>query len=267
MADDNVAPMNRRAAIVTGGAGAIGQASVRCLIEAGMNVVMVDVAADALATAMERIKPEAGRVVPFRADVTDPDQVKRMAEEAIAAFGRVDVLLNVAGGAGSSRVREIDRIDVDVWDEVIELNLKSAFLCSREVVPIMRSQRYGRILNFSSVIARGEKGPLTTVTGRLPYATAKAALIGFTAQLAKDEAAHGITVNALIPGLVLSETGTRIRDRFERLSEAERAAMLGAIPMSRPGEPLEVAAAAVFLVSEAASYISGVALPIDGALL
>lgn len=258
--------LRARAAIITGGAGGIGQASARRLTAVGMDVLLVDQNADALG-AIEDGPSGAGRIVRFAADVTDPAQVKAMAEHAVEAFGRIDALVNIAGGAGPTKVRDIDQIGLDVWNHVIDLNLKSTFLCSREVVPVMRARRHGRIVNISSVIARGEKGPLTTVTGRLPYATAKAALIGFTAQLAKDVAEHGITVNALMPGLILGAKGTRIRERFESLSEDERDGMLRAIPMGRAGEPLEVAAAVEFLVSEDASYISGVALRVDGALL
>jgi NAD(P)-dependent dehydrogenase (short-subunit alcohol dehydrogenase family) len=129
----------------------------------------------------------------------------------------------------------------------------------------MRKQRRGRIVLFSSIIADGEKGPLTTVTGRLPYATAKAALLGFTSQLAKDLAEVGITVNALMPGLILGAQGTRIRTRFDNLAPDQQAALLSGYPGGRPGTGDEVAAAIAFLLSESASFISGVALPIDGA--
>ena len=128
-------------------------------------------------------------------------------------------------------------------------------------VPVRR----GRIVLFSSIIADGEKGPLTTVTGRLPYATAKAALLGFTSQLAKDLAEVGITVNALMPGLILGEQGTRIRGRFDALAPEQRAALLSGYPGGRPGTGDEVAAAVAFLLSESAGFISGVALPVDGA--
>jgi NAD(P)-dependent dehydrogenase (short-subunit alcohol dehydrogenase family) len=131
----------------------------------------------------------------------------------------------------------------------------------------MKAQGYGRIVNFSSIIAKGEKGPPTTVAARLPYATAKAALLGFTSQLAKDLAQHGITVNAVLPGLILGEKGTRIRDRFEALRTDQKSAMIAAYPIGRAGEADEVAAAVEFLISEAAGYITGFELAIDGAYL
>ena len=132
-------------------------------------------------------------------------------------FGGVYALVHIAGGAGPKRARDIEDFQLQDWAHVIDLNLTSAFLAARAAVPLMRPQRRGRIVLFSSIIADGENGPLTTVTGRLPYATAKAALLGFTSQLAKDLAEWGITVNALMPGLILGEQGTRIRDRFDRL--------------------------------------------------
>ena len=145
------------------------------------------------------------------------------------------------------------------------LNVTSAFLLCRALVPAMRRQGFGRVVTLSSILARGEKGPPTTVTARLPYAAAKAALIGFSAQLAKDCAADGITVNTVAPGLVLGEPGTRIRDRFDALPDSDRARMLGAIPGGRAGTAQEIAATVVFLLSGAAGYINGATIAVDGA--
>jgi NAD(P)-dependent dehydrogenase (short-subunit alcohol dehydrogenase family) len=257
----------RRAAIVSGGAGELGRALSQQLAAAGTDVLIVDASESALDAVRERCAGSPGQVVIRRANCVDPDQVRDAVALAMQQFGRIDILANVVGGAGTVRVQNVDDIELDVWDHVIDLNLKSAFLFCRLVVPVMRAQRYGRIINFSSIIARGEKGPLTTVTGRLPYATAKAALLGLTAQLAKDLAADGITVNAVMPGLILGEQGTRIRGKFDALPASEQARMIGAIPAGRPGVPEEVAAVVAFLASEAASYVSGAAIPIDGALL
>ena len=254
---------NKQAAIVTGAAGGIGSAVVNRLSAAGMRVLMVDADPDHLRQAAAGFP--ADQVVPFVADVTDAAAVQAASDHAMAAFGRIDVLVNVAGGAGPIRVHEIENIEIDTWNHVFDLNVTSVFLFCRAVMPAMRRQGFGRIVNFSSILAYGEKGPPTTVAARLPYATVKAALLGFTSQLAKDVAADGITVNALVPGLILGEKGTRIRERFEALSEDQRAGMLAGYPIARAGEADEVAAAVEFLVSKSAGYISGVALPVDGA--
>ena len=254
-----------RTAIVTGGAGSIGAASVARLVARDMNVLIVDKDADALKRIAGAFAKD--KVATFACDATDPDGADRAAALAKSRFGRIDALVNIAGGAGPVKVGDIEKIDVETWDHVIDLNIKSAFLFCRAVVPTMKAQGYGRIVNFSSIIAKGEKGPPTTVAARLPYATAKAALLGFTSQLAKDLAQHGITVNAVLPGLILGGKGTRIRDRFEALPADQKSAMIAAYPIGRAGEADEVAAAVEFLVSEAAGYITGSELAIDGAYL
>src|SRR5262249_50868027 len=185
-------------------------------------------------------------------------QIARAVDRAVARYGSPYALVHVAGGAGPKRARNIEDFQLAEWSHVIDLNLTSAFLAARAVVPLMRKQRRGRIVVFSSVIARGEKGPLTTVTGRLPYATAKAALLGFTSQLAKDLIEDGITVNALMPGLILGEQGTRIRDKFDNLAPEEKQLLLGGYPGGRPGSGDEIAAAVDYLLSEAAGFTSGI---------
>lgn len=257
-----------RTALVTGGAGGIGLSVVARFLKSNLNVAVVDVQPNALQAARERLNANANAdadALYVQADVTDAEQVNRALAATVERFGSVDILVNVAGGSGTQRVRQIDEIDLDAWDHVISLNLRSAFLFCRAVVPTMRDQRFGRIVNFSSIAARGEVGPVNTVAGRLPYATAKAALIGFTAQLAKDVAEYGITVYALAPGLILGEQGTRIRDRFDGLAPDVKAQMLSRYPMGRAGSADEVAATVEFLTSDAAAYISGTTIAIDGA--
>ncbi len=254
-----------KSAIVTGGAGGIGKSTVRRLLDRGFSVFVVDANQGALDALKSEFAGAAGRLEVSCADVTDERQVVDAVKRADNRFGGLYALVHIAGGAGPKRARDIEEFELRDWTHVIDLNLTSAFLAARAVVPLMRPQRRGRIVLFSSIIADGEKGPLTTVTGRLPYATAKAALLGFTSQLAKDLAEWGITVNALMPGLILGEQGTRIRDRFDRLAAQERAALLAGYPAGKPGSGDDVAAAVDFLLSESAGFISGVALPIDGA--
>ena len=256
-----------RAAIITGGGGEIGGACARHLIAAGWRVLAVDVNPAQLEGLADLAKAHPGQLLTQCGDAMQEDVAAAIAAQALDAFGRIDGLANVAGGAGPVRARLADELPVPAWEHVIDLNVKSAFLFSRAVLPAMRKQGFGRIVNFSSTISRGQAGSFTTVTGRLPYATSKSALIGFTSQLAKDEAEHGITVNAVLPGLILGAQGTRIRTRFEELPEERRARALEAMPMKRAGTPDEVAAVVAFLMSEAASYVSGAAIPIDGAFL
>jgi NAD(P)-dependent dehydrogenase (short-subunit alcohol dehydrogenase family) len=180
-------------------------------------------------------------------------------------FGTADALIHIAGGAGQKRAPDLESTDLSIWEDVMALNVTSAFLLCRALVPPMRQQGFGRVVTLSSILARGEKGPATTVAARLPYAAAKAALTGFTVQLAKDCAADGITANAVAPGLILGDAGTRIRDRFDGLPEHERTRMLGAIPAGRPGTAGEVAGMLAFLLSGAAGYINGATIAIDGA--
>jgi NAD(P)-dependent dehydrogenase (short-subunit alcohol dehydrogenase family) len=254
-----------KAAIVTGGAGGIGKSTVRRLLDSGFAVFAVDANQGSLDALRSEFGAAADRLDVWRADVTDERQVVDAVKRADNRFANLYALVHIAGGAGPRRARDIEEFELRDWSHVIDLNLTSAFLAARAVVPLLRARRRGRVVLFSSIIADGEKGPLTTVTGRLPYATAKAALLGFTSQLAKDLAEWGITVNALMPGLILGEQGTRIRDRFDRLEPAERAALLSGYPAGKPGSGDDVAAVVDFLLSDSAGFISGVALPVDGA--
>jgi NAD(P)-dependent dehydrogenase (short-subunit alcohol dehydrogenase family) len=258
-----VATRDCRSVVVTGGCGMMGRATVEHLTATGCDVLAVDIDLAGL-RALEETPRDRGRVLTFVADVTDPGQVTAAIEKALGSFGTIDGLVNIAGGAGPTEAYEIESIAPEVWDHVIALNITSTFLFCRAVVPLMRRQRFGRVVVLSSIASRGSKGPPTTVTARLPYATAKAALIGFTAQLAKDVAADGITVNALAPGLIMGDAGTRIRDRFDRLSNQARSGMLDAIPVGRSGTGEDVAALISFLLSDGAAFITGATIPIDG---
>lgn len=258
--------MGDRWAAVTGAAGGIGAAVCLQLAQQGLSVLMLDVQEGTLAASADRVRVAGGRAETMVLDVMDP----RAPAAALAradALGRVDVLVNLAGGSGPRPVRAIEDLEDELWDHVMALNLTSAFRFSRAFVPGMRGRGYGRIMNISSTLARGRKGPVTTQGARLAYSTAKAALLGFTAQLAKDEAANGITVNAVLPSLILAKQGSRIRDRFEALSAEHKAGMLRDFPTGRAGETHEVAAVIGFLCSDAASYVTGVGLPVDGGFL
>ena len=257
----------RRVALVTGGAQGIGRASAARLTAQGFDVALADIQAERVAATAGELGRDGARVVSFTADVGDAAAVERLCAAVESEFGRIDALVHVAGGAGPRNVQQIDEIEPELWDQVIALNLRSAYLMARAVVPGMRTRRHGRIVLMSSTIARGKTGPVGTAGARLPYAAAKAGLLGFAAQLAKDVGAFGITVNALMPWLTLSEQGSRIRQRWEGLTPELRERIVAAAPMGRPAEADEVAAVVAFLCSDAASYVSGVGLPVDGAFL
>jgi NAD(P)-dependent dehydrogenase (short-subunit alcohol dehydrogenase family) len=148
---------------------------------------------------------------------------------------------------------------------VIALNLKSTFLCCRAVIPHMKARRYGRIVNLSSGIARGTGRVTGTAGAILPYASAKAGVLGLTFTLAKMVAQSGITVNAVVPGFVLTEPGARVRDWFDGLPAEAKSALLARTSMGRAGEPAEIANAIVFLASAEASFVSGTAIEVSGA--
>ncbi len=258
--------MAGRWAVVTGAAGGIGTAVSLQLASQGMGVLMLDMQEGPLVAAAERLRAAGGQAETMTADAMDP-KAPGVALARAEALGRVDALVNLAGGSGPRPIPTIEAMDDQLWDHVMALNVTSAFRFSRAFVPGMRARRFGRIVNTSSTVARGRKGPVTTQGARLAYATAKAALLGFTSQLAKDEAPHGITVNAIMPSLILAEQGSRIRDRFDALPPEARQMMLRDFPMGRAGEAHECAAVIGFLCSEAASFVSGVGLPVDGAFL
>ncbi len=257
----------KRCAVITGAAGGIGLATARRFGSLGMNVCMIDRDAERLATAASELSVSAGRILTIPADVTKRSDIENAVAQTTDQFGRIDALANIAGGAGTRNLHQIDEIEDDDWDLVLNLNLRSTFMFCRAVVPIMREQRYGRIINMSSTIARGKHGPVGTAGARLAYAAAKSGIIGLTAQLAKDVGEFNITVNAVMPWLTFGEQGSRIRAKFDALAPELQERTLKLSPMHRAAEASDVAATIAFLASEEAGYVSGTALPVDGAFL
>jgi 3-oxoacyl-[acyl-carrier protein] reductase len=254
-----------RSAIVTGAAQGIGYATAQRLAAEGAAVVMVDVNGNTLSTAAEKLRGTGAAVLDVALDVCAAAQVGEMVDAALRKFGAIDILVNNAGGSGAATATEIEAVSEEIWDRVMSLNLKSAFLCCRAVVPHMKARRYGRIVNLSSGIAKGAGRATGTAGAVLPYASAKAAILGLTFTLAKLLAPSGITVNAVVPGFVLTEPGARVRAWFDGLPEEARNALVSRTPMGRAGEPGEVAQAIAFLASAEASFVSGAALDVTGA--
>ena len=186
----------------------------------------------------------------MQADVSTAEGVKTLFEKAVNAFGRVDILVN---NAGITRDGLLLRLSEEDFDKVLDTNLKSTFLCCKEAARRMVRQRYGRIINLSSVVAlRGN-------AGQTNYAASKAGLIGLTKSLARELAGRNITVNAIAPGLI--ET-----DMTAALPEAVRTEMAKGIPAGRAGQPEDVANAAAFFAAEQSSYLTGQVLCVDGGM-
>jgi NAD(P)-dependent dehydrogenase (short-subunit alcohol dehydrogenase family) len=251
-------------ALVTGAAQGIGRATAEALAAAGAHLIVSDRQTDKLQDVVAVLQAQGYKVISAPADVTNRAQVQGMVQQGLKAYGAIDILVNNAGGSGNIGVEQIEDIPEALWDEIVDANLKSAFLCCQAVVPHMKSRRQGSIVNFSSMSAKGAFGARGTSAARLPYAGAKAGIIGFTSQLAKDLGPFGIRVNAVMPGFILTQPDARVAQRYEELSRAEQEDMVRPVPLGRPGRPEEVAAVVLFLASGAASYVSGTIIEVNG---
>ena len=240
-----------KTAVVTGGSRGIGRAVCEELARGGANVVLCfagnESAARETVAACEALGAKALAV---QCNVADEAQAKALMDAAVQAFGRIDILVNNAGITRDGLLMMMKEAD---FDAVIETNLKGTFLCMKAVSRIMMKQRYGRIVNLSSVV--GLRGN----AGQVNYAASKAGVIGMTKSLAKELASRGVTVNAVAPGFIAT-------DMTAAMPEAAKTATLAAIPMGRLGAPEDVAKAVAFLASDEAAYVTGQVLAVDGGM-
>ncbi len=241
--------LSNKVAIVTGAGRGIGRAIALKLAEVGATVVVNDIGeAEAVA---EEIRASIKRPsLAVTANVSLAADVARLVETTVATYGRVDILVN---NAGINRDQLVLRMSDDDWDSVLNIDLKSVFLCTRAVVRHMIKQRWGRIVSLSSIVG------LVGNAGQANYASAKAGIIGFTRTVAREVASRGVTVNAIAPGFI-DTTMT------QRLEEAHREELKKRIPVGYFGSPRDVAEAVAFLVSEEARYITGQVLSVDGGM-
>ena len=246
-----------KTAIVTGAAGGIGSAVARHFAKEGANLCLADMRPE-IAVAQE-IRELGRTAIEQPTDVTDSAAVRLMVDRTLEAFGRVDILVNVAGVSSHGSSEQITDAE---WDRVLTNNLKSVFLCCRAVIPPMRAQRYGRIVNIGSILGKNGGNPRPWIdraeqarAGNVAYGASKAGVHMLTMFLAKELAADGITVNAVAPGPI----GSAMTVNFP---EALRAL----IPVGRMGQAAEVAEAVCFLASDAAAFITAEILDVNGGM-
>jgi 3-oxoacyl-[acyl-carrier protein] reductase len=237
---------------VTGASDGIAESIARTLAREGASVALVSRSLERTQRVAREIEADRGSALALEADVRRAEDVRNMVKAVLERFGKVDILVNGVGGfSGKAGVEDISEAQ---WDDVIELNMKTAFLCAQAVVAPMKAQRSGRIINIGSQAANG---PNAHADSFLPYGAAKAGLIGFTKHLAKQLGPHGITVNAVSPGTTLTtrSRGNRDAASIERIKAQN--------PMGTLVEPRDTAEAVLFLVSDAGRYITGVNLNVN----
>lgn len=243
---------NDRVAIVTGAGKGIGEATAKLLAEQGASVVVTDIIDEREAVG-ESIEENGGTALVRELDVTDYEQAQSVVEDTIDEFGRVDVLVNNAGIFPTAGLDEMTPAD---WQQVIDINLTGTFNCTKAVLPVMRDQEYGRIVNISSASGGhiGWSGDLSH------YAASKGGVVGFTRSAAIDLGPDGITMNAVVPGMV--DTGAA----EEVSTDEEIQGAVAMTPVGRQGDPEELAAAIAYLASEPAAFVTGASLVVDGGI-
>jgi len=241
--------------LVTGASKGLGRAIAQAFSQEGARVAINGRNDQDLAKLAEELQGKGRDVLIAKADVSQSEEVKQMVDLIVKRFGRIDVLVNNAGGAMYTTHIFMELTEAE-WDKVVNTNLKGAFLCCKAVVPHMLQQGTGKIINMSSLAGRA--------SGRLAgiqYSSSKAGLQGLTRHLALELGPSGITTNAIAPGIIFSD---RVRKLYESRSEEDKRKMVAGTPVGRMGEPEEVAALAVFLASSKADYINGATIDING---
>jgi 3-oxoacyl-[acyl-carrier protein] reductase len=246
-----MAGVSGRVAFVTGASQGIGRACALALAEGGASVALAARNQEKLAAVVKEIEAMGAQAAAFPMDVSKEDDVKAAVKAALERFGKIEVLVNNAGVTRDTLLLRMKRAD---WDAVIETNLTGAFLCTQAAISSMLKQRWGRIINVSSVF--GQMGQV----GQANYAASKAGLIGFTMAMAREVASRNITVNAVAPGYIETAMTADLSDEL-------KAKVNEMIPLGRAGTDMEVAHAVRFLASEEAGYITGHVLNVNGGML
>jgi 3-oxoacyl-[acyl-carrier protein] reductase len=240
-----------RVALVTGASQGIGHACALALARHGAAVAVAARNQPKLDELVSQIAASGGKATAFAIDVADEEQVKAGIKAAIGQFGKIDILVNNAGITRDQLVMRMKRAD---WDSVLSTNLTSAYLCIQNVIPSMLKQRWGRIINITSIF--GQMGQ----AGQANYSASKAGLIGLTMAIAREVASRGITSNAVAPGFIDTSMTAALSEEFKQNAVKQ-------IPLGRVGTPEDIASAVAFLASEESSYITGHVLNVNGGML
>ncbi len=240
-----------KVAAVTGAARGIGRSISLALADAGASVALIDLLADNLQGVSEEIAAKGIKVSVHQCDITDPDTVAAVFDAIVEQHGSLHILVN---NAGMTRDNLIIRLSPEDWEAPIRTNLTGAFYCTKAAIRPMMKQRYGRIINITSVVG------ITGNAGQTNYAASKAGIIGLTKSTAKELASRCITANAIAPGFIATAMTAD-------LPESARKKLTEHIPLGRLGKPEDVAPTVVFLASEEAGYITGQTLPVDGGMV
>ncbi|BCH29334.1 beta-ketoacyl-ACP reductase [Mesorhizobium sp. L-8-10] len=253
-----------RVAVVTGAAEGIGAAIARALWAHGADLAVVDIKPVDIA----RITADRGtrdqRIFGYECDATSSAQVSQICAALQADLGPASILVNNVGGGGKDAGDDVETMSDEQWEFVLSLSLSSVMRFCRGLVGGMKAARYGRIVNISSSLKDGVYGPVGTVKGRLPYVTAKMAVVGLTQQLANDLGPFAISVNAVSPGLTLPGDDARITQRYRALSPEEQARLRAHIPLGRLADGADIANAVCFLAAEQSGYVSGQTITVAG---
>src|SRR5579863_9655640 len=243
--------LSGRVALVTGASQGIGRVCALKLAELGATVVVAARNQEKLIELVQQIEAAGGKAAAFPVDVGDEEQIKTAFKAALAQFGKIDILVNNAGITHDQLVMRMKRAD---WDSVLNTNLTSAYLCIQQVIGSMLKQRWGRIINITSVFGQ------TGQAGQANYAASKAGLIGLTMAIAREVGSRNITCNAVAPGFIETAMTSGFTDEFRQNA-------LKMVPLGRVGTTEDVANAVAFLASEEASYVTGHVLNVNGGML
>jgi 3-oxoacyl-[acyl-carrier protein] reductase len=243
--------LSGKVALVTGASQGIGRTCALKLAAEGATVAVAARNQDKLNELVAEITAAGGKAAAFALDVTDEEQVKTTVKAVISQFGKIDILVNNAGITKDTLVMRMKRAD---WDAVLQTNLTSAYLCIQQVIGSMLKQRWGRIINITSVF--GQMGQ----AGQANYSASKAGLIGLTMAIAREVGSRSITCNAVAPGFIETPMTAVLSEEFKEAAVKQ-------IPLGRVGSPEDVASAVAFLASDQASYITGHVLNVNGGML